>query len=175
MERIIIIGPTGAGKSTLAAQLACKYTLSLIELDDLYWLPGWHKQETGEFRRRAEERTRGQKWVAAGNHSVLRDIVWARADTLVWLDYSFFPVLSRIVRRSITRISDRQQICSKNIETWSRLLSRDSIVLWLLKSFWLRKKDFSAIFDNPVIYPHLSFIRLNSPDKTERWFKGLPP
>ena len=41
MERILIIGCGGAGKSTLARRLGEKTGLPVVHLDKLYWRPGW--------------------------------------------------------------------------------------------------------------------------------------
>lgn len=54
MQRVLIVGSPGAGKSTLAKKLAARTGLPLIHLDDLYWNPGWVKVEPVVWQQRLE-------------------------------------------------------------------------------------------------------------------------
>jgi len=87
--RIAIIGSTGSGKSTLATSLAAKLTIPHTELDNLHWLPGWRERSNEEFRELVDLATQETAWVIDGGYSVVRDLVWGRADVIVWLNYSF--------------------------------------------------------------------------------------
>jgi cytidylate kinase len=53
-RRLVVIGVTGAGKSTLAQQLAERLRLDYIELDTLNWRPNWTAAPLLEFRGRAQ-------------------------------------------------------------------------------------------------------------------------
>lgn len=85
MARIVVFGTTGSGKSTLAEVMASRFGLRPIELDGLFWGAGWTPVTPQTFRERAELATRGDNWIAAGNYSVVRDIVWGREAVFVRL------------------------------------------------------------------------------------------
>jgi adenylate kinase family enzyme len=81
-----VIGVTGCGKSVLAGQLAQKLGLEFIELDALYWKPGWVKSGDEEFRQKLELASRAPAWALAGNYNQMRDVVWPRAETVMMTD-----------------------------------------------------------------------------------------
>ena len=86
-QGIVVVGATGCGKSTLAERLARHLGLDFIELDGLFWKPGWVESSKAEFRARVDAATRAPGWVLAGNYGMCRDIVWPRAEAVIWLDY----------------------------------------------------------------------------------------
>jgi len=83
---IALMGPSGSGKTTVAARIAKALDLLHIELDSIHWLPNWTELPDDEFRAQVAEKITLDRWVADGNYKVVRDILWRRADTLVWLD-----------------------------------------------------------------------------------------
>src|SRR5512141_2294296 len=99
MNRIAVIGVTGSGKTTFARQLADRIGGLHIELDALHWEPNWIEAPLDVFRERVELTTRSDRWTVDGNYGKVRDIIWGRADTIVWLDYPFLIVLWRLTRR----------------------------------------------------------------------------
>jgi len=102
-KRIVVVGVTGSGKSTLAETLANKFGYDFIELDALHWEPNWTEAPLDVFRARVEGATASQCWVLAGNYQIVRDIVWSKAEVVVWLDYSFPLVFGRLWRRTWRR------------------------------------------------------------------------
>ena len=87
MQRVSVVGTSGSGKSTLGAALAKRLGTEFLELDSVFHQPGWVPLPDEEFRRRVGDAVAGERWVVDGNYSSkVRDIVWARADTVVWLD-----------------------------------------------------------------------------------------
>jgi hypothetical protein len=100
--RIAIVGSTGSGKTTLAQQLAQALHLPHVELDALYWGPGWTETPRDEFRQRVRSALDGSSWVTDGNYGKARDIIWERATDLIWLDYSLPLIWSRLFRRPFT-------------------------------------------------------------------------
>ncbi len=144
MQRIVIIGSTGSGKSTLARAISTKLGIPQIELDDLHWSPGWIEIPDSEFRALVARDTAQAGWVVSGNYSVVRDIVWERANTIVWLNYSFLTTAKQLIGRTFRRSRTGEPCCNGNRETWARQLSRDSILLWLLKSYGRNRRSFPA-------------------------------
>ena len=91
-----MIGTTGAGKTTIARQIASVLGVPHLELDAYRHGPNWTETPDGLFRDRLSEALRGDTWVADGNYTVARDIVWPRATTVVWLDYSIHVVAGQV-------------------------------------------------------------------------------
>ena len=87
--RIVILGTTGSGKTTLSHRLSEALGAPAIELDAFRHGPNWSETPDEEFRAKISESLTGDSWIVDGNYSVARDIIWPRATTLVWLDYSF--------------------------------------------------------------------------------------
>src|SRR5687768_11356647 len=103
-QRVVVVGVTGSGKSTLAEKLAARCGLHYIELDALHWEPNWQEAPLEVFRPRVEQALQGSdRWIVAGNYHIVRDLVWPRAEAVIWLDYSIWRVLWQLTRRSLKR------------------------------------------------------------------------
>jgi adenylate kinase family enzyme len=99
MQRVVVVGTSCSGKTTLARQLSQMLGVPHIELDAVHWLPNWQPRPTDEFRRLVAEAVARESWVMDGNYSsTARDIVWDRATTLIWLNYPFRVVFWRALR-----------------------------------------------------------------------------
>ena len=94
MQRILVIGSSGTGKSTLARQMGPKLGLPVIHLDQEYWQPGWVATEPVAWEARVEHLVARDAWVMDGNYSGSFAIRVPRADAIVWLDLPrriYFP------------------------------------------------------------------------------------
>lgn len=145
MRRVVVIGTTGSGKSRLAERLAERTGLRVIELDSLYWGRDWQGAPVELFRHRVERETRNDGWIVVGNYAQVRDLVWRPADTLVWLDLPLPLVMWRLVRRTVQRVTTREELWSTgNRETWrNAFFSRQSILLWALKTHRRNRERFA--------------------------------
>jgi adenylate kinase family enzyme len=101
MERVLVIGSPGAGKSTLAAALARLTGLPLVHLDRLHWKPGWVEADEEEFDAKLREAVAGPRWVIDGNYDRTLPLRLGRADTVLWLDFPVWLCVARIVRRAL--------------------------------------------------------------------------
>ncbi|MFM5923081.1 MAG: topology modulation protein [Novosphingobium sp.] len=99
MQRILVIGSPGAGKSTLSHKLAQRTGLPLHHLDRMYWLPGWIERDRDEGKAELDGVLAGDRWIIDGNYGSTLARRLTRADTVVWLDYSTALCLSRSLRR----------------------------------------------------------------------------
>lgn len=102
MERIIIIGCGGAGKSTLARQLGEKTGLPVVHLDKLFWRPGWVNVSQEEFDRLHREAIAQEKWIMDGNFNRTMAERIERCDTIIYLDFSRIACLLGVFKRIIT-------------------------------------------------------------------------
>ena len=85
MKRISVVGNTGSGKTTVAEALASDLGLPCLELDSVFHQPDWQPLDAEEFRRIVSEFTVAERWVVDGGYSAVSDIVWGRADTVIWV------------------------------------------------------------------------------------------
>src|SRR3954449_1783147 len=104
-ERILVLGRTGSGKTTLARDLAAALGVTHVELDSLYFRPDLTTTPRLVLREKTSAAIAGDRWVTDGNKRAVRDLVWPRADTIVWLDYPLSVSLWRLARRARQRTS----------------------------------------------------------------------
>lgn len=101
IERIMIIGGAGSGKSSLARRLGEITGLPVIHIDTLYWQPGWIMRPRDEISRLTNEAADQDTWIFEGNHSETMIYRASRADTLVFLDISTVRRLWRVLKRTV--------------------------------------------------------------------------
>jgi adenylate kinase family enzyme len=120
----------------------------------------------------AEAISQHEQWVIDGNYSRARDIVWARADTVVWLDYPLPLILWRLFLRTLCRTLTREELWSGNRESFQQaFFSRNSILLWAINTY-SRRREYPALFARPE-YAHLQTVRLRSPRQTLAWLENI--
>jgi adenylate kinase family enzyme len=102
MERIIIIGCGGAGKSTLARKLGEVLDLPVVHLDKLFWKPGWVEMEREEFDALLQVELQKDKWIMDGNFNRTMSERIKRCDTIIYLDFSRLACLMGVLKRVIT-------------------------------------------------------------------------
>lgn len=171
-QRAAVVGVTGSGKTTLAGALAACLGVPHVEMDALNWQRGWQPIERGEFRRRVDAATAAPGWVTDGNYREVRDLVWGRAQVLVWLDYPLALILWRLLCRSLRRIFTREELWNGNRESVRGLFfSRDSLFVYAVRSRPELRRNiaFAAAHD----YLHLTVIHLTSPREAEHWLEGF--
>ncbi|BAZ31310.1 topology modulation protein [Cylindrospermum sp. NIES-4074] len=172
MQRISVIGTSGSGKTTLAKQISQRLAIPHIELDYLHWEPNWVEAPNDVMREKVAQALTGNSWVVDGNYGQVRDIVWGQADTIVWLDYSFPVVMSRVIRRSFQRVVTQQEVCNGNRETWKITFSKDSVILWALTKHHKNRQKHPQLFAQPE-YSHLRIVHLRSPKATQNWLSSF--
>lgn len=170
-RRIIVIGTTSSGKSTLAQRISARLGLKFIELDALYWQPNWTPAALEDFRASVTIAIRSEGWVVAGNYHVVRDLIWPRAEAIVWLDYSFPVVFWRLLTRTIRRSWIREELWNGNRENfWHhlKLWSDESLFHWLFKTYWRRKREIPMLLALKE-HRHLKLFHFKSPREVEMW------
>jgi hypothetical protein len=168
-DRVIVVGMTCSGKSTLAQRLAQAIGAPFVELDALFWLPVWVEDEAG-FPDKVAAATAGDRWVVAGNYfGRTSPITWPRSDTVVWVDLDMPRLFWRVLRRSWSRWRSRELLWGTNTENfWThlKLWSTDSLLYYVLTGTRrLRARYASAVVDPQ--WSHIRFVRLCSPEKSK--------
>jgi len=102
MKRIVIIGSGGAGKSTLARRLGEITGIEVIHLDQLYWQPNWAKPSKDEWKQTVAEILKRDSWILDGNFGGTMETRLEACDTAIFLDFSRFVCLYRILKRRLT-------------------------------------------------------------------------
>jgi adenylate kinase family enzyme len=124
-RRVLVIGISGAGKTTLATRLAAATGLPLIHLDREHWLPEWQEPPKAEWRAKVRSLVAADEWVIDGNFAGTFDLRMPRADAIVWLDYPSPRCLVRVLRRVATNWgttrSDMGEGCPERLD-WRFLL-----------------------------------------------------
>ena len=171
-----MVGTSGSGKSTLAAALAAALGVEYLELDSVYHQADWEPLPVPEFRQRAAAVAAGEGWVIDGGYSKVRDIVWGRADTVVWLDLPKRTVMRRIVCRTLRRVAGRAELWNGNRERWRNILTLDkeeSIIAWAWQTHARNQARYAAAMTDPA-NTHLRFVRLTSPAAVRRFLRSVP-
>ena len=157
-RRVLIVGTTSAGKTTLARALVTKLDAEHIELDALYWQQNW--TPATDFVSRVEHALQVERWVVDGNYnSQVQPFVLSRADTVIWLDYSLGTKLVRLFRRTGHRTFTRKVLWNGNTETFrAQFFSRDSLFVWLFKTHWKQRRRYEALFCRRAGAPHAAEV-----------------
>lgn len=170
-NRIVILGRTGSGKTTLARELAAALGVAHVELDSLYFGPDFSTAPLEVLRKRTSEAIAGERWVTDGNKRAVRDLVWPRADTIIWLDYALLVSIWRLGKRALWRTSVLRSEAEKTGEKKGlirKLFSAARGVLTALRSHWNQRREYPHLFAQPE-NQHLAVVRLRSPQETRRW------
>lgn len=172
-DRIVLIGTTGAGKTTMAKKIAQAFKVPHIEFDAIRHGPDWTETPDDVFRERLRLKLQGDRWVGDGNYGFARHIVWPRATMLVWLDYPIGVVMWRLFWRTIRRGLFRQQLWHGNTERlrW-HFFSRQSLFLWALQTHWRRRRTTPQALADPE-HVHLDLVHLRSPKTARQWLLAL--
>lgn len=170
-QRISIVGTTGSGKTTLARKISQRCHIPHIELDALHWNSNWTAASDQVFQERVTQALK-ECWAIDGNYSKVRDIIWSQADTVVFLDYSFWLVMKRLLRRTLWRSLKQEELWNGNHEELRSFFSQDSIVLWMLKTYRRNRRKYPVLLLQPE-YAHLAVVHLQSPQMIDKWLLNV--
>ena len=165
MQRVSVVGNSGSGKTTLGAALGRAMGVPHLELDSVFHQPNWEPLDRDEFRRLVSEFVAADHWVIDGNYSSVRDLIWARADTVVWLDLPRRRVMRQLLWRTIRRGALRTTLWNGNRERLTSLFKADpqeSIVAWAWTRHHVYQQRYLAASRDPE-NAHLNFVRVRSP------------
>ncbi len=149
VDRILVYGVTGSGKSTAAQRIAEAWTLPLTLVDELTWLPGWEPVDAEEQRRIISAITATDRWVLDSSYGDWLPFVIPRTQLIIGLDYPRWLSLSRLVRRTVMGAITKQPRCNGNVETWTQMLGPRSIVRWHFASFARKRRRMHAWAADP--------------------------
>jgi len=173
-SKILVVGTSGSGKSTLAKNISNILGIKDIELDALFWKENWQESSNDDFRDKIMQSIKGTSgYVLHGNYNKVKDLTWGNADTVIWLDYSLFIVMWRVIKRTFVRIITQEELWAGNKETLKKsFFDKDSIILWAWNTYSKRKAQYKEMIkENP--YKIKTYIVLKSPKEAKEFIKEL--
>ncbi len=177
-RRIVIVGPSCAGKSTLGMELARRLDVPFIELDALFWQEDWGRPTDEHFCALLRGAHSGEAWVSSGNYlRQTRLATWPLADTIIWRDAGVVRTSWRILRRSWRRWRTGELLWGTSRERFWRQLKLWDPNASLIRYNLSRRRQNTAIFEAAMAEFRAagkSALRLRSPEEVRRLLADLP-
>ncbi len=176
MRNVSVVGNSGSGKSTLSRSIAEALGVIHVEIDAIYHQPGWMELPEAELVTAIDAATSGDGWVIDGNYSAVTDLVWARADTVVWLDLPRSLIMRQILARTTRRVVRREELWNGNRERVGKVLHPDperSIIRWA----WTQHDRYVQRYEARMADPRwstLDVLRLRSRTDVGVFLRSLP-
>jgi adenylate kinase family enzyme len=167
-RRILVLGTIGSGKTTCARRISERLGIPCLELDSFYWEEDWINAPDSVFRERVLDALKENAWVVDGMYPQVEDIILNRADTVVWLDYTFCVIMSRLIRRTFRRIITQEELSHGNREYFGSGIGK---VWWAIKTHRRLKREYACLFR--LYQNQRLLIRLESPTETSHWLFTL--
>ena len=165
MQRIAVVGPSGAGKTTFSRRLGERLGLPVVHLDRHHWKPGWTEPTKDEWAARQGELLTGDAWIADGNYGGTFDLRFARADTVIVLTLPPLRCVAGVLRRWATHFGRDVQAsgCPEHVD------------LGFLRWIWRYPKDSRPRLDAAIERhrEHLRVVELRSRREAAAFLDGL--
>jgi len=177
MNRIVVIGSSGSGKTTFARKIAAILDLPHLEMDAVFHKYGFADEAHDEFLPTLKDFTSGDRWVVDGNYTShgTGEVVWPRADTIIWLDPPRGLAMSRVVRRTLRRVILREELWPGVKEPFSNLYSLDpyqNIMVWTwTRHHQVREKYETAMTEGS--WDHVTVRRLRSAGEVRAFLDSI--
>jgi adenylate kinase family enzyme len=156
--RIMVIGRTASGKSTLAKFLSLRWDLPCHHLDAIGCLPetDWARRDEDEAREMHRNVIADERWILDGGWDHLGiDERLRRATAVIWLDFSFLSSLWHFYGRLLSALFDPTpyvgQLEGARADHWSFFPIRNR------STYESRRPFYGSIGEK---FPHLLVIRL---------------
>ena len=172
MRRVLVIGPCGAGKSSLSRRLGPILGLLVVHLDAHYWREGWAESPEEEWQVAVRPLVEAESWIIDGTFITTLPLRLEAADTVVFLDLQRRIYMWRILRRIVSTYGrvrpDLAPGCPERLD------------LSFLRFAWRFERDYMPRIERAlqeVKNPQLTVHRLRTPAEVERFVRDLqkPP
>jgi adenylate kinase family enzyme len=169
LERVLVAGISGAGKTTLARRVGVVLDLPVVEVDALRHGPGWAPLPTfaADLRALAAQ----ERWIAdSAGYPEAIELLWPRADTVVWLDLPRARVMARVIRRSFGRALTRRELWNGNREDFRNWLDPEHPIRWAWTQHGPRRRAIAAMLAAPGAP---ACVHLRTPREVREWVRSL--
>ena len=171
-SRVLVTGLPGSGKTSVAMSLAEQLEVPHIEVDRLYYGPGYATRE--DFLPELQRAIGESAWCLDDfGAPESRDLLWQQADVLVWLDLPFGVAFVRAVRRTWRRLRDRVEILPGCRESWLGWARPYHPVFLALTTHRRTRKAMEERLRSPE-FSHLTVVRLRSDHEVEQFLGSGP-
>ncbi|MBI5932373.1 MAG: hypothetical protein HY867_01595 [Chloroflexi bacterium] len=167
MNKLLVIGVSGAGKSTVANRLSAILNLPFFPSDGFYWEDEWRLASPEKVRQRLMDALSHDKWILDGNFDNEHEFVWKQADRIIWLDYSLPTILKQVIARNLRWTLTRQTVWSGNQMTLPRAVSG---IHHALRSYAVKQETHPRWLSE---LRGVDVYRFCSRKETELWLKSL--
>jgi hypothetical protein len=169
MKRILVVGTSGSGKTTVAQEIASRLNLNHHASDDFYWQPGWQPAAIDRVDDLLDQVLAEPSWVLDGNFEHRWEDVWNQADQIVWLDYSFLRIIRQVASRNVYWLISQRPVWSGNRMTLFRAVSG---IRHSMTSFWRKRSIYPRYIAQ---LQHTEVVRFYSRHQTKAWLADLIP
>lgn len=177
VNRVVVVGSSGSGKTTVARRIADCLDVPFLEMDAVMHGQGWNSTSDEEFRRALDGFTSGERWVIDGNYTShgAREVVWPRIDTVVWTDPPKRVVMSRVIRRTLQRMITREELWGSVREPLANLTKTDpyeNIIVWA----WTRYDHIQQKYEDAMrngSWAHATVYRLGTRAEVGDFLRSL--
>jgi hypothetical protein len=166
LDRVVVVGCAGSGKSALARKLSARVGLPLTERDTL------GPPDSPRYREALRKLAGQPAWILDGAPYYEDDVVYSAADTLIFLDYSKPLVMWRVLRRTIAIELFRRPAGAHQpagLRVW-----RDSEhpLRWAWTSHQDRHREGLELLTHPDLAA-ANLLHFTHPSQAERWIRQL--
>ena len=170
MQRILVMGSSGSGKSTFSRRLSAITGIPMVSVDALYWKPGWVESAKDEFHERLSAAARQPRWIMDGNFtSHLVELRRDACDTLIWFDLPRVTCMVGI----LTRIAK----CYGQVRPEMAPGCPEKVDLEFFRYVWKFRENVRpklvAYFDG--LRPDQTFITFTNRAQADRYLSDLAP
>jgi hypothetical protein len=107
-----------------------------------------------------------------GNYGFCRDIIWARLQAVIWLDYSLALILWRLWWQTWRRVINKELLLGTNFDRyWPQFFSKDSLFLWALQAYRGHKRTYAGLISAPK-FASLKAYHFKSQREMEAWLRS---
>lgn len=163
-KRIVVIGSSCSGKTSLGKQLHVDMQIPHLDLDEIVWLPNWLKRPNEEAEQLlADFVNMHDSWVITGNYTGMSSsISWPKATHVVWLHYPLHTIMYRYFTRTYKRIITKEPVCNGNYESvYNTFFAEEPLLPWILKHYKRQNDRFRQLQNGHLKDKHWTVIKHN--------------
>jgi len=148
-KKIIIVGNSCSGKTTLCKKLGEQLGLPYFDLDDFHWLPQWVKRPKNEMVAKVQNEILSEtQWIVCGNYTrIMENVTWSEANVIIWLKYSKWLCLWRCLKRSLKLCLTKRAHCNGNYTNFRHAFftwNHENLFIWIYTQHQIRNAKYES-------------------------------